>query len=551
MTATVSDPVLVLTSEPQPARAGSSAFWRGRPEAWYDRVVLVVLGLFATVLGAWNITGASAYQDDEGTYTAQAFSVLQGDLAPYTYWYDHPPLGWIQTAMLAWLPESLGIGGDTYIGATRYVIVPFFVATTLLVYLLARRVGVRLPLAALGAVLFVICPLTLAIGRQVYLDNIGMPWLLLAFYLALSPRSALWHHIAAGALFAVAVLSKETLALFGPALLLALLNRPSWSNRVFSVVGFLVTGALVLAFYPLMAVLSGELLAGPDHVSLQEALTFQFLDRSGSGSVWEAGSSRSELVAGWLYFDRFLIFAGLAAALLCLVRRSTVWLTVAITTAAVPVVTGQGYLPSMYVIAVVPFLAIALAAGLDVLRRGLAHLLTSLPPRARNAGMGTAAAALTVVLAVTAVPQWSGKYRDLLALDANEDWAATLEWVQHNVPQEDTILVPYSMWQDVNASGWHDPWEVIVTEKADLDNQFDREHPQGWRSIDWLVVGPYTESNIDSLGLETVGSALEASEEVQRFGGWSVHKVTDWPGAAPPPEGSDAVARVGEAGADK
>lgn len=527
MTASASETVLVLSSEPQPARTGSSAFWRGRPEAWYDRVVLAVLGLFATVSGAWNLTGASAYQDDEGTYAAQAFSVLRGQLAPYTYWYDHPPLGWIQAASLAWLPEALGLGGGTHMGATRYVIVPFFVATTLLVYLLARRVGARLPLAALATVVFVLSPLTLAIGRQVYLDNIGMPWLLLACYLALSPHSALWHHVGAGVFFAVAVLSKETFALFGPALLVALLNRPSWSNRAFSVVGFLVTGALVLAFYPLMAVLRGELLAGPDHVSLQEALSFQFLERSGSGSVWEAGSSRAELVAGWLYLDHFLIVAGLTAAVLCLLRRPTVWLAVAIATAVLPVVVGQGYLPSMYVIGVVPFLAIASAAGLDVLRRALAHLLAPLRPRLRSALTGAAALALVAAVATTALPQWSGQHRVLLGQDVNQDWAATLAWVQHNVPRDDTLLVPYSMWQDVNESGWHDPWEVIVTEKADLDSQFTREHPEGWRGIEWLVVGPYTRSNIDSLGLDTVDSALAAGQEVKRFGGWSVYRVTE------------------------
>ncbi len=33
--------------------------------------------------------------DDEGTYVSQALAVLDGSLAPYTYWYDHPPLGWI------------------------------------------------------------------------------------------------------------------------------------------------------------------------------------------------------------------------------------------------------------------------------------------------------------------------------------------------------------------------------------------------------------------------------------------------------------------------
>ena len=171
----------------------------------------------------------------------------------------------------------------------------YFVASAVLLYLLARRMKIRVPFAALTTVLFILSPLSLVLGRQVYLDNIGVPWLLLAFYLALSSREALWHHVGAGICFAVAVLSKETLAVFGPALLLALVYRPRWSNRSFSVVGFLGAGGLLLAFYPLSALLKNELVAGPDHVSLQDALSYQLLKRSGSGTIFEAGSSRSQL----------------------------------------------------------------------------------------------------------------------------------------------------------------------------------------------------------------------------------------------------------------
>ena len=46
-----------------------------------------------------------AATDDEGTYLAQAWAVQHGQgLAHYTYWYDHPPLGWIQLAGLSWVP---------------------------------------------------------------------------------------------------------------------------------------------------------------------------------------------------------------------------------------------------------------------------------------------------------------------------------------------------------------------------------------------------------------------------------------------------------------
>ncbi|GEO94625.1 hypothetical protein KTU01_07480 [Kocuria turfanensis] len=498
---------------------------RNRTSEWHDRVALAVLGTAAAVLSVWNLNTAPAYRDDEGTYTAQVFSVYEGTLAPYTYGYEDPPLGWMQLGALAWLPNVLGLGDGTYIGATRYAIAPFFVATALLVYLVARRLGVRVPFAALAVAFFVLSPLSLVFGRQVYLDNVGMPWLLLGFWMALSPRTALWHHIGAGVFFAVAVLSNETLVLFGPALVVALLNRPAWANRVFSVVGFVVVGGIAIIFYPLMALLRGELLTGPGHVSLQDALVYQFVTRSGSGSLWEAGSDRAELVNGWLYYDQFFIAAGLTAGLLCLLQRGTVWIPVAVASFVAPVAIGAGYLPPMFIIGVLPFLALAIGVGFDTLWSWWKAYTPTLGTKERAWTNGYAVACAVLGVVVVSSLQWFGPGRAQLTQEANAEWATALAWVQDNVPEDDTILVPYVMWQDLSSHGREDPWTVVPTEKADLDPEFLSEHPEGAAAIDWVVVGPNTDETIESLGLTIAGQALDNSETVQTIGSWSVHRV--------------------------
>ena len=540
---TVTDPVLprdVLPgagpaeSRPRLGRVRPRAGSALRREILRDRMTLAGLGLLSIVVSLWNLNGSPGYSEDGGTYTAQAFSVLNGSLAPYTYWYDHPPLGWIQLGALAWIPYSLGFGDGTYIGATRYVITLYFVATALLIFLLARRLRIRRPIAALAVVILVLSPLSLILGRQIYLDNIGATWLLLAFYLALSPRKALWHHIAAGVFFAVAVLSKETLAIFGPALLLAMLNRPRWSNRNFSIVGFLFVGGLVLSFYPLMALLRGELLAGANHVSLQEALTYQFFSRSGSGYIWEAGTERAELLNGWLYYDRYIIAAGLAAAVLCLLRRRTLWIPVAIVSFAIPVFIGQGYLPAMYIIGVLPYFVLALGAALNVLWDGVERLAATGPASRRPLARAAGAAVIAAGIVLMSVPQWFEQDRELLTAQANEDWLLTLNWVKENVPREDTVLTPYSMWQELNSgAGWHDPWTMVVTEKADLDRQFAVEHPEGWTAVDWVIVGPIVRSNIEALGLTTVAEALAHATPAAVYGEWGVYRVANTPVDAP------------------
>ncbi|BCW79721.1 glycosyltransferase family 39 protein [Arthrobacter sp. NicSoilC5] len=518
-----------------------------------DQRAATLVALSAAVLAGWNLTNAPEYQDDEGTYTAQALSVLNGSLAPYTYWYDHPPLGWVQLSLLSWIPPLLGQGGQSAVGQMRYVVAVFFVASTVLVYLIARRLELRQVFAVTAAALFCLSPLSLVLGRQVFIDNVGVPWLLVAFYLMLSPQLKLWHHIGAGVCFAVAVLSKETLAIFGPALLLALLHRPSWKTRLFSLVGFMSIGGLVLGFYPLLALLQGELVAGPGHVSLQDAFAYQFISRPGSGSLFDGHSGRTELVMGWVYYDKYLLVAGIMAALVCLLRRETRWIPAALALFSLPVIIGRGYLPAMYVIAAIPFLVMAIAVAADLTWRGVLLLFPAVPlgrhtQGIRNPGMGTRIAALGItggaMLAVTTVlllPQWMAMNRTLLVSNTNADWQNAMEWSRNNLPKEDTALVPYSMWQDINGDGRHDPWKVIALEKMDLDSAFEVHHPEGWRAIQWIVEGPPTARNIRNLALTNAGKALDHSRIVASFGPWHIRQVQvgpendGQPGTPPPP----------------
>jgi hypothetical protein len=519
----------VIAPEPDPVLRPSR--WR-RLRSWLlvpDHATALLIFTAALVIGSWNVTGSPAFQDDEGTYVAQAVAVQNGQLAPYTYWYDHPPLGWIQLAALGWIPQLLNLGAGSDLAAMRYVAALLFAITATLVYLLARRIRVRLPFAAFAAAVFVCSPLSLTLGRQVYLDTVALPWILFAFYLALSPGRALWHHVGAGVAFAIGVLSKLTVAVFGPALLVAMLGRGRFAGRSFSIVGFLGIGTLVLTLYPMMAVLRGELFAGPDHVSLQDAMTYQFLSRSGSGWIWEPDSSRYELLQSWLFLDTYLLIGGVVGAIVCLLEPRTRWIGIAIACFAIPVVASQGYLPAMYIIGILPFLALAIGAAAHMVWRNLRVFMAKRMSGTRL-GPVLGAAFIGLLLVLIPVEQWVTRGAPLLATaDQNRDWRSALEWVDDNVPRDEVIVVPYSMWQDVDKLGWNDPWQAIVLEKVDLDSQFETEHPEGWRAIDWIVEGPTVAPNIDYLALEKVRQAYDDSRIVASFGPWHIREVT--PGA--------------------
>lgn len=497
---------------------------RARSLVTTNRLVIGGITLLAGLLATWNILGAPGVQDDEGTYTAQAMAVQNGSLAPYTYWYDHPPLGWVQLAVAGTVSRALGLGGGSEIGAMRYISAANFVVCAILIYVIARRVGVRMPFAVMASLAFVLSPLSLTLGRQVYLDTLATPWLLLAFALAISPPRRLGQHAGAGIAFGVAVLTKLTVALFGPALVVALLDRTGVRGPRFPLVGFLSAGALSLVFFPLMALLRGELLSGPGHVSLQDALSYQFISRTGSGWLWEAGSGRETLVYDWLSRDPLILVLGSVAGAICVSSKLTRWISVAILTFIFPVMLSQGYLPAMYVYASLPFMALAIGAAAEIVLRR-----TSVPV-ARLSGLGRRALGVAtgvVVIVVLAVPTYAlaGRFDELMVDDANADWRAAVAWTKQNVAHDQVMLVPYSVWTELESEGATNPWQLIAMEKADLDSEFLFEHPQGWREIQWMVEGPMVRSNITSLQLTTAESALEHSVVMQTFGGWKVRRV--------------------------
>src|SRR5437899_7066958 len=67
-------------------------------EHWEWLLIATIL-LFAALLHGINMFHFPYYEDDEGTYMSQAWAIVkEGQLTPYTYWYDHAPVGWIQIA---------------------------------------------------------------------------------------------------------------------------------------------------------------------------------------------------------------------------------------------------------------------------------------------------------------------------------------------------------------------------------------------------------------------------------------------------------------------
>ena len=476
------------------------------------RDALILTGLIAVVLlvQGWNIADYPTVSDDEGTYLAQAWAIQHGHgLAPYTYWYDHPPAGWIQLAAFTWIP-ALFTHGELIAAYARIVMLPFTAADVALLYLLGRRLsGSRSTAAATGA-LFALSPLAVTLQREVFLDNLAVFWILLAFVLATSPRQNLWMHVSAGAAGAIAVLSKETMLIAVPGLIVALYQHAHPRTRKFTLAGFFTALCLVAVFYPVYALLKGELLPGPGHVSLLGGIAFQ-MDRPGSGSVFAPGTGSWSTLQDWLYYDPIIVYAGVAALVPMLFVRAYRGPVVA-GLALVLMALRPGYLPAMYIIQILPFFALALA--------GFGHRVVRLVLRGERAvwARRTVVGVLAVALLGVVAPRWIAGDATALTTDPDLTYSQAADWMRaHLHPTKNTkIVVDDGLWLNAVADGFQPGYGAIWFYKVDLDPAVEAVLPHGWRSLQYVVSTPTIRADLGSL--PTVDAALEHSTVLASFG---------------------------------
>ncbi|WP_351234969.1 phospholipid carrier-dependent glycosyltransferase [Streptomyces sp. NPDC002133] len=496
-------------------------FRTSRPDLLLCGALLTVI---LTVQG-WNITRFPTFSDDEGTYIAQAWSVQQGmGLAHYTYWYDHPPAGWIQIALITW-PASLIDPSTMTVATMRYAMLLVSGISAVLLFVLARRLGLPRWAAGLGMALFGLSPLSVMLQREIFLDNVAVMWMLLAFCLAASPSRHLWHHFGAGLAGAVGVLSKETMLVVLPALLVTMWRHSHRDTRKFAVTGAVAACGLSGLGYPLYALLNSELFPGNGHVSLIDGIKYQ-MSRDGSGFILATGADSHAVLESWLYYDAVLPLGGLAGAVLLLAvmrwsvtARALAGPALAVATLALVAMRPSGYLPAMYVIQALPFFALIIA--------GAAASVTHAVLRRRRkvdepSGLKATRWGLTFVLAAAAaayvVPHWYEGNRTALTADANAPYRAAAAWMRDAVPDPGgtRALVDDALWLDLVHAGYQPGDGAIWFYKADLDPAVARTLPRGWRDIDYVVSSPTVRR--DAVDLPTVRAALEHSTPVAVFG---------------------------------
>ncbi len=510
---------LSASEETAPAPRGFLAWLRRHRTSLVIGTVGLTLVGFAT---GWNLQGWPGWvDDDEGTYVAEAWAVLvPHHLSHYTYWYDHPPFGWIQIA--AYIGATNGFARySSAVMAGREFMWWVTLISAGLIFVLARRLGFRRGTAAAAVLAFGLSPLAIYYHRMVSLDNIAVLWLLAALACAASRRRRLTAAFGTGVALAGAVLSKETVVILLPVVAWLLWQHTDRRTRRWHLGIFGVTFTAITAVYPLFAVLRGELWPGSGHVSLGWALWWQFFGRAGSGSVFSSSSGTYGLVHLWLGLDPWLILGGCALIGPGFAIRRLRPFAFALLLQVAVLLKG-GYVPYFYVTAMLPFAALlvgGVADGLLDLRpvSGLGWLA------GRRPGRGLVAVA-AVTLSALVLPGW---WHSLSAQSAQRGYTAEQSaeaWIEQHVGQQDVVVTDDYIWPDLKRDGWNPLWLWKINDPG-VDRTVLRH---GYESIQYIALesSATTAANLDSM--PTLKAALAHSVVVATFAdGLTIRRVVD------------------------
>jgi hypothetical protein len=497
---------LVRSAEAKPA-SRVKALWIAHGVSFQWLVVL----LFAVLLVDWlTFTAGYAATDDPGTYTWQAWAVLEGKgLAHYTFWYDHPPVGWIQIAFYAWLTRGFDRAEIGILMASEFMVI-MQLASCVLIFMFMRRLGFHRAFGALAVILFTFTPLGVQYQKLAFLDNIAVTWMLAAMVFAVSPRRSLASALGAGVCLAISVLSKETSAIwFVPVAYALWQNHSAKAYRRWVFVTFITSFALLGSFYVLYAFVKGEFFPGPGHVSLLDSL------------IWQLGRDIAFDALGlWSSFDVLLLIMTLVALPVAFVVRRLRPVAVGFTILAIMVIRG-GYIPAPFIICILPFMALTVAGALGVLWPHREVVRGTLRGWANVSYMRYTRMVLVtlivVAIAFITAPKWQEQIEIATPRDELVAYQQTLDYIVDNIPKDAVLAVDDNIWGDLVRKGYTN---VVWFYKLDLDPAVQKQYvPNGYKGIDYVILKQiYTEIARDNAADPVVIQAMENGQHVARFG---------------------------------
>ncbi|WP_432837029.1 ArnT family glycosyltransferase [Dactylosporangium sp. CA-092794] len=484
-----------VLARPRPPAAGAVR----KPDK-APKLLLALCMLIGLVSHGWNMFRYPLYLTDEGIYMEQAWSVLrEAKLSPYTYFYDHAPMGWLAlSGWVAVLPGGFNAFGNA-INTGRALMLIVHVASVLLMFETVRRFTGSKPAAFLATFVYNLSPLGVYYQRQVLLDNLMMFWILLGLYLLARRDGRIVTAMGAGFCFGLSLVTKEN-ALFilpGCAYLLhkTIKEQPNrrfgvsfwWFSVLAPVVGYLLFAQIKNELFPESFNFSLATNTPGDHVSLLYTVWWQLHRNSNSSN----GLSFTYLLhASWLFKDRYLLIGGAAATVLALIsgrrnkRLRTPMLACALMALGYAFYLSRSALLDFYIAPMIPLFALNLGMFFGWLTR-------------RTAQAGAAVLVACILVPVLVMPggfmvkyntRGQLEFSDAYRLPLTQLQQQQVAWIKANIPTSARLIIDDDIWVALHDS--NPPYRYAHPHyKATSDPDVrDKVFHSSWENVDYVVM---------------------------------------------------------------
>ncbi|WP_091286249.1 hypothetical protein [Amycolatopsis xylanica] len=470
----------VALSEPSTAHR---AFGRRRLES-----VDVLLALLALTGGLRLVHLAVGRPDFEAQPVARVFALSHLQSYPGVPTGTSSPFGWAQLAGYDLLTRAFD--RQSPVNAVREAAVVAALGTAVLLWLLAKRLGLPSWVATLTVVVLAMSPLAIGVQRLALAENLAVLWLLAALTLICSARGLVGELLVAAFLLAAVLTSPLAFAMLPTAGWLLLRHRDP--NRAVTV-GVTFTFALGIAFGPAAGLLRPSL--GP-----------------GSG------------FAAWVGLDPVVATIALLVSVASLWSRAWRPFGVGVLSLAIAA-WWQG--PGALTLAV-PFALLTTAGTVH------AAALARTPHQRKHSGRRRRYSiprviAVYLVIAATAA-SWLSGFAKLRVGEPSSPLAGAGEWLRDNASGA-RVLTDDAGWTELAAAGWP-TGSLMVASACAADCE----------TADWVLSTPALRDQVPALpGLATV---LTFAKPAAKFGDIEVSRVSIVD-ATPAPKEQGSRARAG------
>lgn len=492
-----------------------------------DRYLIPVLLVIAVASHGMNMFHYPYYEDDEGTYVSQAWSLATfGKMAPYTYTYDHAPGGWILLALWSGVTGGFSTFGFS-INSGRALMLLVQAISVVLLYISVKRLTGNAFAAACAALVFSLSPLGIYYHRRVLLDNMMVLWILISLAGVATVRGqdntvSVLRMAVSGLAFGIAVTTKETAVFLWPGFIYLILTGPATRRKIGIWLLFMVLPGLAYIGY---AALRGELIpygmpggGAYPHVSLIGTWIEQFRRPLVPGMFMQS-------LATWMRLDPLIMIAGVTVTLINAaigIRRPANRIAAVLSVLFILYLVRGGVVLEFYIIPAIMLFAlnIGVLAGTGTIRPGtLAGAMTAV-------GSMRILTAVAVIMALDLLV-FGSRSKDgwnLMTADQTTPQVQAVDFVLSRATPGAVYVIDNYAYVDLHTRGAGHFRLAEYYWKIDRDPSIAGLIGNDWRNVTTLIVTPQMKTDVAGNDLPITKNALSNSRQVSRFenDGWNV-----------------------------